>query len=117
VTYLAESAENPRDGGHTRLTFRGIRLIAPKEFIDDTAHLGDDPSGWLLDFPESEWVEELRSTYSRDFSHSLAMLRRGEIAPAIQIDGRMGDGRGRAMLHWALGLKKMPVAIFEVIDE
>jgi hypothetical protein len=96
----------------TPLVFRGIRQIPPEKFIDDPSHLGAEPRGWLLHLPRAEWAEALRYAYDRTFEHSLTMLNARTMAPSIEIDGQMADGRGRAQLHWALGRRRMPVAIF-----
>lgn len=100
--------------------FQIVRRVRPADFIDDPSFLGGTayPEGWLLHHPESEWLSELASTYSRSFKYTLDQYladpghRGGAIAPAIQIDGEMGDGRGRACFHYALGIPTMPVAVF-----
>jgi hypothetical protein len=105
-------------GRRPKVQFTGIKHIAPNVFIDDPAHIGNDAAGWLKVHPEQNWLSELKYAYDRDFDHTLAAHKSGSMPPAIQIDGQMADGRGRAQFHQfhqfhhALGLPTMPVATF-----
>lgn len=86
-----------------------VAEMEPQDFIDDTVHFGTKPSGWLRDVPRQEWEEELEQEYSRDFTHIVRNYFRGNLAPGIQIvdfDGYslMGDGRGRALFAYSLGI-------------
>ncbi len=115
VEFLSEDYDHiERDVA--RLRFLGIRQMRPIDFVDDAAHLGRPrlQAGWLHEYPEDEWEKELKSEYSRPFDHILGYWRNNRMPPGIQINGEMGDGRGRACFHYALGIKKMPVAVYEV---
>lgn len=108
------NASFERDVQSEQLDFKGIVEMAPRDFVDDASHLGNrhQPPGWLRAYPEGEWLDELRGACSRDFDHILDYYRDKRMPPGIQIDGEMGDGRGRAMFHYALGIPTMPVAIY-----
>jgi DNA topoisomerase IB len=94
------------------LKYVGIKLMNPKDFIDESTLLGPDPKGWLTKFPKKEWLAELRSLASRDYTLTLKLYENGQLAPGIQINGRMADGRGRAIFYWAIG-QDIPVAVFK----
>lgn len=113
VYFINDSYE--RDLHVDRLRFVKMTKMPPEDFVDDRAHLGRDARGWLKEYPRSEWLTELKSAYSRDFSHILDYHDCGRMPPGIQIDGEMGDGRGRACFHWAMGLKTMPVAVYKSV--
>lgn len=110
VNFVNDSYE--RDIRPEDLRLVKVVQMRPEDFIDDRAHLGRDDSGWLHEYPEETWLEELRSSYSRDFDHMLAYHRAGKMPSAVQIDGEMADGRGRAVFHYAMGEKTMPVAVY-----
>ena len=73
VQYLNESYE--RDVQLDQLRWKRTVMMAPRDFVDDASHLGNrhQPAGWLKEYPESEWLDELRSAYSRDFGHIQAV--------------------------------------------
>lgn len=112
LDFVAENYDQPRSD----VKFKGISQIAPADFIDDAAHLGRNPAGWLREFPREQWATELRSEYSRDFQHILRQYDAGQLQSGIRIDGRFGDGRGRAMFHHAIGAPAMSVADFESLS-
>lgn len=110
VRYVSEAygrdVQNPE--------FCGVQHMEPEDFIDDASHLGVATGysrGWLNGIPRERWAEELRYGYDRPFDHIIDQHERGSMAPGVQIDGMMGDGRGRAIFHHAIG-KPMPVAVF-----
>ena len=95
-----------------RVRFHGYREMKPEDFIDDTSHFNNTEYGWLKDIPEDQWIEQLEDEYNRDFPHIVENYNKGTLSPGIQINGEMGDGRGRALFSHALGIP-MSVAIFE----
>ena len=113
VSYVNAAAEwnlKPSD-----LHFVRIMQISPIAFVEDPSYVGwpGKKSGWLLQYPKQEWLNRLNAEYDgRGFDHILDFYERGNMPPGIQIDGEMGDGMGRAMFHYALGLKTMPVAAY-----
>lgn len=113
VNFLNETHEE--DGRQyidpARLKFHGVKYVPPASFVDDPTHLGNQPKGWLNSIPRQQWEGELRSEYSRDFAHTLKQHDIRGMRPGISIDGHMGDGRGRAMFHHAVG-QDMPVAFY-----
>lgn len=111
IEFICDSYECWIDPTTIRLV--ALRELPPIVFVDDGAHLGRRPAGWLRPYPESQWAEELRGAYSRTFDHIIEYHRRGQMPPGIQIDGLMGDGRGRAQFHYAIGAPTMSVAIYE----
>ncbi len=115
VEYLGGHWDQPLSEGD--LKFVGFEMVDPEAFIDDPIHLEGD-RGWLTQ-PEAQAQLEadgIRAFYtelgSRDMTRTYEMWRSGALSPAIQVDGEMGDGRGRAMLAWALGVD-VPVAKFK----
>jgi hypothetical protein len=109
VVFVNETFD--KDVRPEQLRLQKIVQMKPEDFAFDASHLGDEP-GWLREYPESSWLDELQSTYSRNFDHILNFYRKKQMPPGIQIDGLFGDGLGRAMFHYALGIKTMPVAIY-----
>jgi GGDEF domain-containing protein len=92
--------------------FSGTKRVAPKEFIDDPSHFQGRPAGWLNKVPKDKWSSELEQEYSRPFDHIIAQHAGQGLAPGIEIDGRMGDGRGRSIFSHAIG-QPMSVAVFK----
>jgi hypothetical protein len=73
----------------------------PSDLIDISAFT-NKKAGWLKSVPHDEWLEALSNEYERSFDHILSLKRRGQLPPAIMINGEFGDGRGRALLQYAL---------------
>lgn len=94
------------------LHFEGIQKMSPESFIDVPKRLKEDPRGWLRKHRREDWLHALASKYHRNFRHILIYYSQRKMPPAIQIDGTLGDGRGRACFHYALDLATMPVAVY-----
>lgn len=89
------------------LTFVDYVDMDPCAFYYDASHLnnrGRLKQGWLRAFGRSDWLDELRSEYDRDFSHILSAYERNSLSPGISINGEFGDGKGRSQFCYALAV-------------
>lgn len=100
------------------LRYLGSELMEPTAFIDDVGWLdhGDDPSaaGWLLSYPQERWAQLLQEKHGRQLGHVVDAYKRGRVPPSVQVDGSMGDGRGRAVFFHGIG-EKIPVARYTAV--
>lgn len=114
VQYVSDVFEMEIDAD--KLKLRGVIRVDPLDFIDDASHAKGLKAGWLRDRPQSEWAEALRYEHDRNFEHIIDAYLNDRIMPGIRINDQMGDGRGRALFHHAIG-KKMKVAEFTAPKE
>lgn len=99
-----------------QLAYHGTETMDPLAFIDsegwtDDADGNPTKPGWLKAHPPEHWAEQLRHHHGRQLAHIIEHHRQGKMPPAVQIDGHLGDGRGRAIFHHAIG-ERMPVAVY-----
>ena len=108
------------------LMFEGIIEMPPAEVeycfgicpCDFDQERGNDlAAGWLGVGKQRYWAGRLNLAYRRDFKHIVKLYKEGKLPPAIQIDGSMGDGLGRSLFYYALGVEKMPVAVYVSRDK
>ena len=90
-----------------------IKFAYARDIEDVSSWGGREESGWLLDVPKKDWVDELQSAYSRDFEHIIEKYDNKTIRPAILINGTLSDGRGRSMFLDAIG-EKVPYVEIEI---
>lgn len=126
VAYLEEDWDD-LDAKVASCRFVGVEQRSPlavaEEFgliaIDESLHTGEPLApGWLRAHAERAWNRRLRRAYQRpSFAHIISRWRAGRLPPAVEVDGRMGDGLGRACFFYALGEPTMPVAVYRTESE
>jgi hypothetical protein len=92
-------------------------MMDPAKFAGiDSEWFDEEAPGWLLKHPEHQWADVLKQRHGRELSHVINYHKSGQMPPAVQINGQLGDGLGRSIFHHAIG-KQMPVAVYSTKPE